>query len=157
MLGLAVLASAGLVSADASSGASSSGATLSAGTWGAHTAPNIALATAYEAGAESQHGVGAGDVLVVAFDKPTNRPAVSTTAAVDALLTFGSPLGQAYTGAWSTKSELTLTLVAVGEFDARETVGLQIVAPATFKSYEDFFSEKYAQENLAQVENMFIF
>ena len=36
-------------------------------------------------------------------------------------------------------------------------VGLQIVAPATIKSYEDFFFQKDAQENMTKIENILIF
>ena len=36
-------------------------------------------------------------------------------------------------------------------------VGFQMVAPATFESYQEIFSEKYAQENLTKVETYFYF
>ena len=50
-----------------------------------------------------------------------------------------------------------LPLVRFGSTETCLPVGLLIVPPATFKSYEDCFCEKDAQENWTKVEKYFDF
>jgi hypothetical protein len=59
-------------------------------------------------------GLSADDVLTLQFTRPTNRPDVSTTAKVNALLAFTPPLASALRGSWQgdgTWDYLVLTLL----------------------------------------------
>ena len=56
----------------------------------------------------------AGDIITITFDVDTNRPQLSSKEAVDQLITFSSPVGTDYSGAWSSAKVLVITLNAVG-------------------------------------------
>ncbi|CAE7875476.1 unnamed protein product, partial [Symbiodinium sp. KB8] len=54
------------------------------------------------------------DIITITFDVDTNRPQLSSKEAVDQLITFSSPVGTDYSGAWSSAKVLVITLNAVG-------------------------------------------
>jgi hypothetical protein len=76
------------------------------GSWGVVSTPRFlpaggggALpAIAYNTG--GQAGLGAGDSLLLRFTTPVRGLPLGTTAAVDAVFAFSTPLGRAYSGAW---------------------------------------------------------
>ena len=81
----------------------------------------------------SSAGLGTGDIIVLRFDSATNGPpgaatagiAVNTTAAVDRLLTFSSPIGASYTGYWVSPDELRVVIVsALAQPSAGTAVGV---------------------------------
>lgn len=51
-----------------------------------------------------------GDLIILVFDRDTNRPDVSDTAAVDSLLVWTEPIGQAYHGIWKQDDRLNIRL-----------------------------------------------
>ena len=54
-----------------------------------------------------------GDRLTINFDKDTNEPLAGTKAAIDALLTFSSPLGSGYSGTWSDSKTLQIIVTDI--------------------------------------------
>jgi hypothetical protein len=68
-------------------------------------------------------GLGAGDVLRLRFNMPVYQLAVAARADVDALLACSAPLGEGYSGAWVSPSELdvTVTVAAAAPVPAAAT------------------------------------
>jgi len=52
-----------------------------------------------------------GDTITVIFNEPTNRPTVATTTDLNNLFTFSQSIGTSYTGSWSSKSVLVITIL----------------------------------------------
>ena len=99
-----------------------SGSTLSpflSGTWGSGllAAPTIVSFVAADP-SNADDVFGAGDTLTITFSAAVTAVAVSTKAALDALLMFSPALGPSYTGAWAGgNTQLVVTLGAGSSVD----------------------------------------
>ena len=78
--------------------------------------------TAQDAG--NQIGLGIGDKVTVVFDKLTNTPNVTDKTNLDRLLTFSADLGSAYSGNWTDRKTLVVTIE-----DATGAAAAKDVAP----------------------------
>ena len=72
-------------------------------------APSISTLTASDPD-DGDTVFGTEDRLTITFDMDTNTPPVSSKAELDALLSFSSSLGTAYSGVWSDASTLAITI-----------------------------------------------
>ena len=69
--------------------------------------------------------VQSGDLITLTFDMDTNQPAVDSKAAIDALLSFSSPIAADYSGAWTSANTLRINLTSVTT--QSPTVGVEVV------------------------------
>lgn len=92
--------------------------TVVTGTWGTAKVPSFAAAggayaPSFARNTGGQAGLGFGDSLMLRFDTPCKLVPVETKSDLDKLLSFSTPIGEAYTGQWETSGRFAFAALVV--------------------------------------------
>ena len=74
----------------------------------------------------NQPGPGNADSMTLRFSEDTNRPAVGTKAAIDALFSFSTVIGTSYSGAWALVDVPSSAVVGVTSGSTAVTAGADV-------------------------------